>query len=261
MDSAEEVALLHRLALAVQAAVKEGPFERFGAVARMGADGTDTKFVDDLAERAMLRVLAENGNPWNVLSEEAGFLDFGRDRLLVADPVDGTRNTCRGIPFSCVALALGTKTLDDVDVGLVLNLATGDTFTAIKGQGARLNGRPIRCPPLDTDDTVVATTLGKEARPEALHLVTKRYNVRSLGAAALEMALVASGGLDFYYYGPNKLRIMDIAASTLIVREAGGFVHAIDGSGDLRMDLSLVPRTSLVAAGSREAMDILKVIR
>jgi len=249
------------MADAVQAAVRRADPQDFGRTHGMGADGTPTKVVDDLAERELLKLLEAHGNPWNMLSEEIGFVDNGSSRLLVADPIDGTRNICRGIPFYCIALALGSKTLDDVDVGLVRNLCSGDTFFARKGKGATLNGKPLQCPPFDSVDTVVATTLGKEARPEALSLVTQRYNVRSLGAAALEMCLVANGGLDFYYYGPRKLRVVDIAASTLIVREAGGFVMDIDGTDHLRMNLSLVPRTNLIAANSKEAMDILKVIR
>jgi fructose-1,6-bisphosphatase/inositol monophosphatase family enzyme len=238
----KDLALLREMADAVARVVKESRPETWGEELGMGADGTPTKKVDDLAEHEILRVLrARKADKLNLLSEEAGFVDLKGDRLVVADPIDGTTNAARGIPFYCVSLAVGRKTLADVDVGLVQNLCTGDRFEAIAGRGATLNGRAIKVRPAGKDSLVGVGAAGGV-----------KGNVRCFGASALEMCLVAQGGLDGYHYARPILRIIDVAASTLIVREAGGVV--VDRAGaDLDLQLSLVPRFGLTAAPTREA--------
>ena len=233
--------LLRTMASAVARVVKETPPERFGAELGMGADGTPTKMVDDLAEREILAVLREGDTGLNLLSEEAGYVDLGGSKVLVADPIDGTTNAARGIPFYCVSLAIGERDLSDVEAGLVMNLATGDVFEAVKGGGATLNGKRIRVRP-QGGERVYSVGLPKgDAAPPGI--------LRSFGASALEMSLVGSGALDAYHYAKPILRIIDVAAATLIVREAGGVV--LDRAGkDLELPLSLGPRFGLTAASS-----------
>jgi fructose-1,6-bisphosphatase/inositol monophosphatase family enzyme len=245
MDADAQLALLRRMADAVAEVVREAPAERFGDELGMGADGTATKMVDDLAEREILRLLREERHGLNLLSEEAGFVDFGGDKVVVADPIDGTTNAARGIPFYCVSLAVGTRSLSDIETGLVLNLATGDRYEAVLGQGATLNGRRLRVqPPGDEVVLSIGFQRGSDYLPPPGIL-------RSLGASAMEMALVASGGLDGYHYAKPILRVIDVAAATLLVREAGGVV--VDRMGkDLELPLSLVPRFGLTAASTRE---------
>ncbi|MHB8604816.1 MAG: inositol monophosphatase family protein, partial [Thermoplasmatota archaeon] len=198
--------------------------------------------------------------PLNVLSEEIGFVDRGGDRTIVADPIDGTTNAVNGLPIYCVALAVGTRRLADVSVGLVRNIPTGDTFFARRGAGAFLNGAPIHTRPFSRESAVVCPQLGKYAKREALGLAAQKYYVRALGATALEMCFVAQGAIDLYYFAPERVRITDIAGATLIVREAGGEVF--DASGErLDMDLALGPRSSVVAAGSTEALEMLEVFQ
>lgn len=234
--------LLREMASAVARVVKETAPEGFGAEMRMGADGTPTKMVDDLAEREILTLLREKPRDLNLLSEEVGFVDMGGSRLLVADPIDGTTNASRGIPFYCVSLALGTRDLSDVDVGLVMNLPTGDVYEAVRGKGAFLNGRPIRVRPKGEQTVVSVGFPRSDAPPPGI--------MRSFGASALEMCLVAQGGLDAYHYAKPILRVIDIAAATLIVREAGGVVLDRDGK-DLEMALTLAPRFGLTAASTK----------
>lgn len=245
MDTDAQLALLRRMADAVAQVVRESPRERFGDELGMGADGTATKMVDDLAEREILRLLREERPGLDLLSEEAGFVDFGGSKVIVADPIDGTTNAARAIPFYCVSLAVGSKNLSDVESGLVLNLATGDRFEAALGQGATCNGRPLRVRPPD-DDLVLSIGFQRGSG-----YVPPAGVLRSFGASALEMALVASGGLDGYHYAKPILRVIDVAAATLIVREAGGVV--VDRAGkDLELPLSLAPRFGLTAASTRD---------
>lgn len=247
MDARAQLAFLREMADAVARAVRGSPPARFGDHLRMGADGTATKMVDDLAEREILRLLGERPGTFDLLSEEAGLVGFGGDRLLVADPIDGTTNAVRGVPFFCVSLAVGRRSLSDVEVGLVQNLSTGDRFEAVRGEGATLNGRAVRVREGAGEDRLVAMGL---ARGENPGLARSPGGVRSFGASALEMALVASGALDAYHYPKPILRIIDVAAATLLVREAGGVV--LDHAGrDLDLPLTLEPRFTITAAASR----------
>lgn len=241
-----DLPLLRRMAAEVAQVAKTTSPETWGDELRMGADGTATKRIDDIAEQAILRIMAAEKHGLDLLSEEAGALSFGGDRLLVVDPVDGTTNASRGIPFYCVSLAIGRKTLGDVEVGLVQNLCTGDRYEAVRGKGATLNDRRITTRPTGRGRRVFATStmLAPEA-PAAKGIV------RSFGASALEMCLVASGAFDGYHYPKPILRIIDIAASTLIIREAGGVVLDLEGR-DLDLPLSLTPRFGLTAASSRD---------
>ncbi len=252
---------LDTVAAAVERVVRAAPRSGFGRVLGVGADGTDTKLVDDLAEREILRLVEEAKEPHlNVLSEECGFIDRGAEETLVVDPIDGTTNAARGLPVYCVSLAIGRRALSDVRLGLVRNLATGDVYVARRGGGAFRNGERVTTREYDPMDVVVSCELGVNAKREALALASKRYYVRSFGAAAIEMCFVADGGLDLYYMAQEKLRVIDVAASTLVVREAGGCVCDARGH-DLDMDLSLTPRTSVAALGSLDAMDALEVFR
>lgn len=242
MQHDAELALLRDMADAVGRRVKAATPERFGDELGIGADGTPTKMVDDIAEQEILRVLRDRKPGLNLLSEEAGYLDMKGERVLVADPIDGTTNAARGIPFYCVSLAIGRKTLADVDVGLVVNLSTGDRFEAVKGKGATLNGRRLHV--RKTDDDLVVSTGGARSGLKGI--------VRSFGASALEMCLVGSGALDVYHFAKPILRVIDVAAAALIVREAGGVV--LDRAGEeLELPLSLVPRFGLTAASSADA--------
>ena len=227
-------------------------FHKMGRTVDIGADGTPTKYVDKIAEDEAIKLLKKSETKANLLSEEAGFLDFGGRYTFVLDPVDGTRNAYRGIPFYAVSLAIGTSKISDVEYGIVKNIPTGDVFVAEKGHGAFLNGKQVQVCDIPSKDMLSSITLGKNYDKTTLSLAKKNV-VRSLGSASLEMCMVAVGGLDFYVLGKEYLRVIDIAASTLIVREAGGFVKNISGN-ELDMTLTLDERTSVVAACSEDVI-------
>jgi fructose-1,6-bisphosphatase/inositol monophosphatase family enzyme len=136
--------------------------------------------------------------------------------------------------------------LSDIEYGIVKNIPTGDTFIAEKNKGSFLNNKRVGVPDLPSTDVLSSLTLGKNFDDLTLSLAEKD-NVRSLGSASLEMCMVAVGALDFYVVGREYLRVTDIAASTLIVREAGGIVTNIRGE-QLDMPLNLDERTSVIAA-------------
>lgn len=245
--------LLLELADAVQHAVAEiagDPAEVLG----QGADGAPTTRIDRVAEDAVLRVLDYEGASLNVLSEEAGYIDRGGKATLVVDPIDGTHNAIRGVPAYSVSLGIGRNRLSDIEEGLVRDLVSGATYYATKGQGANLNGRSIRVRPYDPKDLLFGVYLGTHAHADAARVAALARRVRVLGAASLDLCLVARGAADLYYMHSavhdTKLRVVDIAAATLIVREAGG--HVLDlGGQDLDLPLTPAARTDLVAVGDR----------
>src|SRR3989475_1036028 len=247
--------LLLELAEAVQHAVAELVEDPAEVVGR-GADGAPSTRIDRVAEAAVLRVLEYEEARLNVLSEEAGFIDRGGDATLVLDPIDGTHNALRGVPAYSVSMAVGRSHLEDIEEGLVRDLVSGATYYAAKGHGARLNGRPIRVHAYNPKDLLFTVYLGSNAHPDAARVAGLARRVRNLGAASLDLCLVARGAADLYYMhsavANTKLRAVDIAAGTLIVREAGGFVLDLGGR-DLDLPLEPKARTDLVAVGDRRA--------
>jgi len=225
-------------------------FYKFGNTTGLGADGTVTKYIDKIAEDAALSVLNRSKIKVNVLSEEIGFIDNNSDYTFVLDPLDGTRNAYRGIPFYSVSLAVGKKSISDIEYGVVKNIPTSDLFTAEKGFGAFYNKKRVGVPEVPDKEMLSSLALGKNYDKFTLKHA-KKEKVRSLGSASLEMCMVAIGGLDFYLIGKEYLRVVDIAASTLILREAGGAVTNILGE-ELDMPFNLEERSSVVAACNME---------
>ena len=252
--------LLLQLADAVQSAVRdmaEDPAEVLGS----GADGAPSTRIDRVAEEAVLRLLDYEGTKINVLSEEAGFVDRKGDAVLVLDPIDGTHNALRGIPAYSVSLAIGRERLGDVNEGLVRDLVTGGTYYASQGHGAFLNGRPIHVRAHDPKDLLFSVYLGTNAHPDGARVAGRARRVRNLGAASLDLCLVARGAADLYYMHSAvpeaRLRVVDIAAGTLIVREAGGLVLDLEGT-ELDMPLTTEARTDLVALGDRRTWEAIQ---
>ncbi len=227
-------------------------FSQFGKQIGIGSDGTPTTYIDKAAEDVALRILRKSKHPVNLCSEEAGVVEMGGEYTFVLDPVDGTRNAYRGIPFFSVSLAVGRSRISDCFLGVVKNIPTGDVFMAEAGKGAFLNGVPIRACDVPSKDMVSSIVLGRSATAQAA-LIALQQNHRSLGAASLELCLVASGALDFYLVGQPRMRVWDIAAGTLIVREAGGVVRTVTGE-ELDMGFSVGERSSVVAGCSESVV-------
>ena len=225
-------------------------FNKFGSNIGIGADGTPTKYIDKLADDVAIKIVKKSDVKVNLLSEESGFLDLNGKCTFVLDPVDGTRNAYRGIPFYSVSLGVGKSMLSDVEFGIVKNIPTGDVFISEKNHGAFFNNKRIMVPDLPAKSLLSSLTLGKNFDNLTLSLAKKDI-VRSLGSASLEMCMIAIGALDYYVVGKEYMRVTDIAASTLILREAGGIVKNIQGK-NLDMPLNLDERTSVVAACNEE---------
>ncbi|MHA1730891.1 MAG: inositol monophosphatase family protein [Promethearchaeota archaeon] len=236
-----------------------------------GAGGDVTLELDRVAEELVESRLRSLSRPVVLVSEELGVEYLGgatedTETRVVVDPVDGSYNAARGIPFSCVSLAQASgRTFADVEVGVVLNLSTGDLYTAQKGRGASRNGEPVTASALDAERGCVVTSASKT--PEFYQFYEKYAPVinpfrkkRSLGSMALSTCLVASGACEMYVNDRNIVRSVDVAAAYLILREAGGVALTRDGS-DFGGELSLYSGTSYVATNRVVAERVRKLFR
>jgi fructose-1,6-bisphosphatase/inositol monophosphatase family enzyme len=226
----------------------------FGRVVGMGADGTPTLEVDRVAEAAVLEALDEAPIPLNVVSEEAEPVQRGAEYTLVLDPVDGSRNVVRRIPFYCISMAVGRASQRDVEVGLVLNFATGQEYTAVRGQGALLDGEPIKVRPMDPAEVIVATQLQYEK--QVASRASGWLHVRSMGASALETCLVAQGSFDLFLARKPYLRIIDVSAAALILEEAGGQALTPERT---RFDapFDVTRRVGFIAVGDPKVLEVI----
>ncbi|MCJ7561831.1 MAG: hypothetical protein MUO84_02330 [Thermoplasmata archaeon] len=225
-----------------------------------GASGSDTSKIDKFAEDAVFEFLDREDVKINVLSEEIGFVDRGGDKVLILDPIDGTVNCVRGIPFFSISMAVATKSMSDADHALVKNLYTGDTYYARRGGGAELNGHRITVSKYNRDDSVFLMFDGRDTAPVSAKVKELATRVRTMGCASLEMCLVAQGAVQAHYMNclrhERKIRIVDIAASTLILREAGGEVCDLKGKR-LDMELTLDDRRNFLAYGDPSIKELI----
>jgi len=227
-----------------------------GIVVKNGADGSPTKMIDEIAEKAALATVKDSGENVNILSEEAGFINNGAGKTIILDPVDGTFNAVHHIPFYAVSIAVGTKTLSDVEYGIVRNLVNNDVFEAEKGKGAFLNNKRIKTKNFDEKNPTFSVYLGTKASASAYEISRQARRVRSMGCASLDLCMVANGSTDMYYQMGYPIRITDIAAGVLILREAGGEIYD-ENKEILDMGFNLKERKNFVAAGDKKILEMI----
>lgn len=249
------IPILAELARSVQHALERHKTEDLGAKIGMGADGTPTQKIDKIAEDAILEALEKLGNPLNVLSEEAEFIDNGADQTLVIDPIDGTYNALIGIPFFSVSLAVGTDDLSNVQFGLIRDLVNGTVYTAEKGKGAFVSGTAISTKQYEPKESLFLVYLGNSASSRSFEIASMARRTRNYGAASLELAMVASGIADLYMVDAQPMiRLVDLAAGTLLLREAGGEIYNTDG-GVLEMRFGSRERSNFIAVGDKKLLE------
>ncbi|MDR1954774.1 MAG: NAD(+)/NADH kinase [Candidatus Methanoplasma sp.] len=253
--------VLSRIADAVEEAVRKIPDSKCrGECIGVGADGTSTSQIDKIAENTVLAFIQRNNIPLNVLSEEIGFVDNGAVETLVLDPIDGTSNAIAGVPLFTISMAIGTRSLADIHTAYLRNLVTGDVMTAEKGKGAYKNGSRVRVRKADMDDLFLMIYLGNGAHPASFDLAKRVKSSRSYGCASLEMSLVAEGEADGFMMHAERysraIRVVDIAASVLILREAGGEVYDLDGNV-LDMSFDLDCHSNFIAFGDRKVYEFI----
>ena len=253
------IEILRAIADDVSKAIKQMPLSEAAKEIGMGADGTPSSEIDNVSENIVLGYLREHNVPLNILSEEIGFVDNGAKETLVLDPIDGSTNSTIGIPMYTISMAIGRRALSDVHTAYVRNLVTGDEYTAEKGKGAFCNGVRIHSKVrFDPKKSRMMIYLGRGASPRSYSLAKRIKSTREMGCSSLEMILVATGAVDGYLMDSETyeraIRIVDIAASVLILREAGGEVYTMDGT-IFDMPFDLEHRSNFLAAANTKVYD------
>jgi myo-inositol-1(or 4)-monophosphatase len=217
-----------------------------------GEGGDVTMVLDRLAEDVVLAELEASGEPLTAISEERGVVELngGGPPFVVIDPVDGSLNAKRRLPFYALSLAFASgPSMADVDFGYVFDLSCGEEWWAERGGGAFVEGR--RLGPLEPREAFEIVGI-ETARPELIgeqaaqiaRLPTDR--VRALGSVALSMCFVADARLDAML-SLRHVRSVDVAGAQLIVREAGGVVAFPDAGENPGLGLDM--RSRVAAAG------------
>lgn len=205
----------------------------------IGEGGDRTLVIDRLCEDTIfeqLELLHAAGHEFTAISEERGTVRFGeapdgdRPIRVVIDPIDGSLNARRTIPFHSVSIAVAEgDSMADVRLGYVYDFGAGEEFVAAAGEGATVDGRPLRV--IEGDGLEVVGV--ESTKPERLLAVTqalhdKAYRVRTPGSIAISLCWVAANRFDAMISTRN-CRSVDAAAGQLIVREAGGSLSFDDG--------------------------------
>jgi myo-inositol-1(or 4)-monophosphatase len=224
-------------------------------VVRAGLGGDDTTAIDEAAEVAVVRRLEALESDFMLVSEELGERTFGAGGpRIVLDPIDGSLNAKRGIPFFSLSLAVADgDTMGDVEFGYVYDFGTSEEWTATGGGGAFLNGEPLGAvrPKDEIEILSFEATTTAQVADKAAKLVGTAYRLRIMGSLAISLCHLAAGRVDAVC-SLKAARSVDIAAAQLLVRECGLAIDLFEAPpfGDAPLDLT--GRSRVVAAGTSE---------
>ena len=189
--------------------------------------------IDRECEELIVRLLRTSWPDHDILAEENSYPQVGSGSRWIIDPLDGTTNYAHGFPWFCVSIALEIS--GQVRLGVIYHPMMDELFTVVSGEGAFLNGQPLRVSrrePLKNCLLATGFPYDRSWNNENNFAAFMNFQmaaraVRRAGAAALDLAYVAAGRLDAYW--EVKLKPWDVAAGQLLVREAGGRVSDHEG--------------------------------
>ena len=225
-------------------------------VLRLGQGGDDTTAIDQAAEDAVVARLAALDEDLVLVSEELGERTFGSggSMRVVVDPIDGSVNAKRGIPFFSFSLAVADgPTMSDVFFGYVYDFGAGEEWTAERGKGAFLGGVPLGAvrpkDPIEIVSFEGTTTPSVADRVQGMIGLAER--VRVMGSLALTLCHLAAGRVDAACC-LKPIRSVDIAAAQLLLQELGLSIELFDDPPLAAAPLDLVMRSRVAAAASPE---------
>ncbi|MEM3700634.1 MAG: inositol monophosphatase family protein [Candidatus Bathyarchaeia archaeon] len=231
----------------------------------IGAGGDPIKQIDLAAEEAIVNTLKGHNISFTLISEESGVKKYGKtpnENFVTADPIDGTTNLERGIPFYATSIAVSTKpALDAVHASLVADLPHDITYIAQEENGAYRNNQKIT-PSRNTslEEAVIGIDLNtyrvKEIAPKLSNIINKTKHIRHLGANALELCYVADGTTDAFLDIRGKLRATDVAAAWLIIKEAGAKITTPEGK-PLNIKLDPKQKVTFIASANQKLHEII----
>lgn len=211
--------------------------------AQRGAGGDISMQIDLIAENIVINTLENEKVNLLLISEELGEKYIGNkekainsQNVLIIDPVDGSNNAVRGIPYCSISIAYAIgKSIKDIKKAVVLDLVSKDIYWAVKGEGAYLNDKKIHVSNLDlSDNCFFELNLPKKnafKNIERLKPIIERFHrIRILGSSALTLCQVAKGSMEAFINLRESNRLVDVAAGFLILKEANGQFFSLDGS-------------------------------
>jgi myo-inositol-1(or 4)-monophosphatase len=223
-----------------------------------GVGGDETTAVDAAAENVILeRLRAIDGA--TIVSEEVGELPGDGPLRVVVDPIDGSLNAKRGIPFFSLSVAVAEGgTMDDVVFGYVHDFGSGEEWTAERGSGARLNGEELGelRPKEEIEILSFEATLTSSVAEKAAAMVGVAYRLRIMGSLALSLCHLAAGRVDAVC-SLKAARAVDIAAAQLLVRECGIAIDLPEAPPFGAAPLDIEGRSRVVAAATPEVCEAL----
>ena len=256
-----------------------------GSKISQGAGGDISRKIDIVAEKTVLNTIKSNNIFPTVVGEECGIVNLNKsssssssssnnnnEGFLIMDAVDGTTNAIRGLPFSCCSLAFANEfKLSSVIDAVVLDLFTGDIYSASKEKGSFYNNKKIHVKNEDFNsiesledlksfDVLIGTNISgitSNILNEISKVLLFSTHIRHFGANALELCYFARGFMDAYIDIREKIRATDMAAGYLIAKEAGGKLYSPNGQ-ELDSDLGLKTKLSFYAVGNKKIFDLLK---
>jgi myo-inositol-1(or 4)-monophosphatase len=244
---------------AVEGALAELPTreERERAVG-WGEGGDETTAIDAAAESAIVALLDHlhaDGLEFTLVSEELGERSYGSEELrIVLDPIDGSLNAKRGIPFFSLSMAVAEGgSMSDVVFGYVFDFGTREEWTARRGEGAFLDGVPLdgAGPKNDIEVLSFEATRTDLVAERVAAMVGLAYRTRIMGSLALSLCHLAAGRVDAVC-SLKPARSVDIAAAQLLVRERGLAIDLPESPPFDSAPLDVAGRSRVVAAATAE---------
>ena len=225
-------------------------------VLQLGEGGDETTAIDQAAEDVVVARLAALDKDFVLVSEELGVRVFGAggELRVVVDPIDGSVNAKRGIPFFSFSLAVAEgSSMADVKFGYVYDFGTGEEWTAERGAGAFLDG--ARLGAQRPKETIEILSFEGTTTPAIVDriggMIDVAGRVRVMGSLALSLCHLAAGRVDGVVC-LKAARSVDIAAAQLLVRECGLAIELFEDPPFDDAPLDLAMRSRLAAAGSPE---------
>jgi fructose-1,6-bisphosphatase/inositol monophosphatase family enzyme len=237
--------------------------EKSAEKTQRGAGGDISMQIDLIAEQIIINTLESENIDILLISEEIGEKYVGNKEkaienhnVLIVDPIDGSNNAVRGIPYCSVSIAYAIgQTIKDIKKAVVLNLVSKDIYWAIKGEGAYMNDKTILVSNLDFSDKCFLELDLPKKNPfknieQLKHILQKFYQTRILGSSALTLCQIAKGGMEAFINLRETNRLVDVAAGYLILKEAGGKFFSLQGNGT-NLELSINTRFPFIASNAK----------
>ena len=232
-------------------------------VTKRGAGGDLSMEIDLIAEKVIIDSLEKADANLLLISEELGEKYIGdaekakkNQKVLIVDPLDGSNNAARGVPYCSVSIAYAVgNRIKDITKAVVLNLNTKKIYWAEKGKDAYFNDKKIHVSDLDISQkcffelNLPMKNLMKNLQ-KLSPLIRRFYRIRILGSSALTLCQIARGSMEAFINLRPSNRLVDVAAGMLILKEAGGKIFSLDGT-EIEKELSIRVKFPFIACNTK----------